>query len=167
VAPGPVAVSNGGSGTIQFTLAPIGTLDATILLSFPGLPQGAQCVFSPAALTLANGPVTVTARVTTGAHTQTASWKRGVPPFGAGAMLACLGFLNPFGRKRRAASLLGALLLVLTGRVMACKRSGSSTPGASPTSAAPTPAGTYDLTITASAPGAIPATASFQLTVAP
>jgi VCBS repeat-containing protein len=172
-------VTAGQTANYSLTVAPEGGLNQTVSLTCSGAPSLATCTLSPGSVTL-NGTAsaTVTVQMTTTAASLAPPWGRVVPPslVGVGArhpvaqslraaghgvpvlgfwLCALLGLASvgalAGARKRRAAYLLGAcLLLVMFWSACGGGAQVVHTPG--------TPAGTYTLdvkgTVTSTAPSA-------------
>jgi hypothetical protein len=164
-------VTAGETANYSLTVAPEGGLNQTVNLTCSGAPSLATCTLSPSSVTL-NGTASaaVTVQVATTAPTLAPPWGRVLPPnlTGLGRVfwlcallgLASVGALVA-ARKRRAAYLLGAcLLLVLLWSACGGGAQVVHTPG--------TPAGTYTLdvkgTVTSTAPSAT-LTHDFQFTL--
>jgi hypothetical protein len=71
ISPSNATTSVGQSATYTVTVLPISGFNNPILFSCSGLPAGATCSFSPAALTPGSGPVSSTLTVSTAATTPT------------------------------------------------------------------------------------------------
>jgi YVTN family beta-propeller protein len=169
VPPAPTVTVNPGNGvaTTTLTLAGQGVVSNPVTLTATGLPTGATCTFSSSTVNLANGPAKVNVTITTTPTLQIIGLNRGITPLGglgASALFSCGIFVLPSRRSRkRLGRFLSAMVMVLMGGLMGC--SGSSNSGGITTGSAGTPAGTYTITLTASAQGAAAATTTFQLIV--
>jgi uncharacterized protein (TIGR03118 family) len=158
------SVAMGSSAGLTISLAPTNSFTGTVSLNCTGLPSGATCSFSPNQLTVsATAPATATLTIQTSAGSKgyvkeglSASGQHG-SLFLASVLMLPFGSLLAFGRLRRFRSqrLLGvvALLFISSGLIMGC---GSSASG--------TPAGTTNVTITATS-GSITQTSLVALTV--
>ncbi len=155
------SASAGASATTTLTLTPSGGFNQTVTLACSGLPSGASCAFSPASVAVAGSAATSVLTITTTIRT---AFNNVNPLLPGGAMLAGM-FVPIFVRRRRLVraqkrgvllTLLFAGALLLTG----CHGHSSSPPAG----ATGTPAGTYAVTITATA-GATSHTATYSLTV--
>jgi len=167
--PGSVTVASPGmSGTTAVGIIASTGFNTAISFSCTGLPAEASCGTASATGTGPNNIVNTTITVTTtAAHTTTTMLQPKERPYylamilGGGMPLAGL-FLVAAPRRRRWTSLLGLMLVALLLTVPACGGGGGSKthtvqdPG--------TPAGTYNITLTATA-GALSEQATFTLTV--
>jgi hypothetical protein len=162
--------SPGGSGTLKLTITALDGYSGSINFassSCSGLPAGASCSFSPAAVT---GSGSTTLAVTTTATTARFS-RPGARPvwwlarFGSG--LACVFFLGGYSRRCGAAGfltlVLGALFVTGIGCGGGSNTSGSTTPAA-PTQPTGTPAGTSNIVVTATS-GTLTHAVTFALNV--
>lgn len=161
------SVSAGAAAGTSLVLTPINGFSGTVSLACSGLPAGASCQFSPASPSLSGTAVTAQLSISTSAPV-VARVSAPRDPFGPASPRIVLGvILTPIvvraGRHRR----LGArwrrlgLLLFCVLALQAC-HGGSSAAGGSRMGG--TPAGTYALTITATA-GSISHSVQYQLTV--
>lgn len=147
------AVAAGDSVAVPLTVTTGGApLAAGVTLSVTGLPSGATASFAPATLAAGSVDPATTLTVTTTARPATAA-VQGAPPAVALAgatqpLLWWLGGLLVLAARRRARLLLA---LVLATAVVATAGCGGGGGGGPP--AAGTPAGTYPLTIRATAGG--------------
>jgi hypothetical protein len=170
VAPATQTVAAGNPATFTPTLTPVGTggtYSASISFGCPnGLPNGTSCTFSTTPVTLQNqSPSSVTLTIdTTARTTTTAGLGHGGLPF---AMWLPIGGLAIFGaglggtvsRKRRVVGgLLVLCVLTLIAMQPACSHSSSTTLSSG------TPAGTYDVTVSATS-GTYNQTQQIQLVV--
>src|SRR5581483_7162686 len=158
----------GGSGKATFGIVTSSNFTSTINITCSGLPAEATCsptsVFGHGATTVVSASVTLT---TTGPHTvMMRSTQR------TSYLAILLGIGMPFGiffiaaPRRRLGRLTPLLLLFfLMALVPSCGGSGSSGGGASQQKQDPgTPAGTYNITVTATA-GSITQQGAFTLTI--
>ena len=172
VPPAPLACSAGGSGSTQVTLGALGTLSGPITFKVAGLPEGTTLTFSNSSVTLINGSAVDTVTLSTTPSLRLIGQLKGLQPgtglgISGSALISC-GLLLPMARRKRKASMrpdwrLGMLLAavaLLCGQ-SACSSNNAST-GMTPTG---TPAGQYQVTVTASAEGATPAIFALNLTV--
>jgi len=162
----PVSVSAGASSTSTITVAPVNGFNSAVALTCivtPAATRAPTCALSPASVASGSGTSTLT--VSTTAAT-TASVRR---PSGGTlyAMWLPVGGLALFGagltsRRKKFWSFLFACLM-FSGLIFlsACGGSSSSGGGGRPG----TPAGTYTVTITGTAPGLPPHTATAAVTV--
>lgn len=163
-APSALTTSAGRTISFQLPVAKAGNVTSAVNFSVAGLPTGARCYFSPATVMAANLPASVTVTITTDGldHTNFAAI---LPEHNAWPLLAVfpgfLGFTVISRRNRRGVRTLMALLLMVAAGLMACGGKSSSKANNF------TPAGTYDLTITAASTGATPALLKVRLTVNP
>jgi uncharacterized protein (TIGR03118 family) len=146
-------VAAGASSTVTISVAPTNSFSGMVSLNCGGLPAGATCNFSSSPLTVsATAPATTTLTIQTsagsGAHGYLAAGLGAVGHNGVwgvvSAVLLPFGSLFTLGRRRRFAAglrMLGvvAILFASAGLVVGCGSSG--TPA--------TPAGTSNVTITA------------------
>jgi uncharacterized protein (TIGR03118 family) len=147
-----VTVGVGSSATLAVSVAPTNSFAGPVSLMCSGLPTGATCSFSPAQLTVsASAPSTTTLTIQTSSGTTTSGYvKAGLDRLTQGnpgaigfALLLPFGTLLALRRSRRFASLriLGVLAVLLASSALVVGCGGSSTPA--------TPAGTSNLTVTA------------------
>jgi hypothetical protein len=167
--PGTLTFPAGDSGTSMLTVTP-GTqgFAGTVTLACTGAPAAATCTVSPGTLTFTGGttPATATINVNTTARSMMtpppSSSSRPQPwlPIGTFALAALLGigFLYTRqlpglaqGRYTRVSVLALIAMLLLVGGMTACNSGGSGSGGG-------TPAGTYSLTVTATAGNLAPTT---------
>jgi hypothetical protein len=151
----------GASGSYTLTIGGAG-ISGTASLSCTGAPSGATCS-APATVTLtANSASTVTVSVTTTARTISGPSSRhlDLAPLSAPLALGMIAAGMAFA-KRRSVRIGWACLFPLVG-LCACGGGGSSSSG--PTSPSGTPAGNYQLVVTA-ASGSATQTATLTLTV--
>jgi Domain of unknown function (DUF1929)/PKD domain len=172
--PASSSVTAGGSVSYTLTLTPGGGFTGTAQVTCTGAPSKATCTPSPASLTL-DGTNTATVKVTvstTAASLASLSrfsarrWTRSseVP----GISVSCLVFLCLFGtlaltQGRRAFRVIGAVTFVFVLGVSGGCGGGNSS-GNVPPSNPGTPAGTYNLTLSASS-GTLTHTTTVSLTV--
>ncbi len=158
----------GGSGGLKLTITALDGYNGTINFassSCSGLPAGASCSFSPAAVT-GGGTTTLTVTTTaSAAHLVRPGARPGwwLASFGSG--LACVFFLGGYSRRRGVVSLLLCALLVMG---IGCgggnnSGGGSTTPAAPPPSAS-TPTGTSNVIVTATS-GTLSHSLTFVLNV--
>jgi endoglucanase len=169
---GPVTLVPGAAGSATVTIVPAGGFSGTVSLTCSvSAPTGAtappQCSVpaSQSSVTVSgNAPVVASVSITTtGAVARNATGgplRRGGS--GRAAGLAMAGVLLLFAGRRRNGALL--LLLVMLAGAFAIAACGSGG-GASAASSAATTAGSYTVTVTASASGAQPVSAQIGLTI--
>lgn len=156
----------GTSVTTTITLTPSNGFNQNVALTCSGLPAGAACSYSPASVPVNSAAATSTLTITTTARTAMNSSGVSFNPLAAaGAVL--FAFLLPVLVRRNGFAVacspvyLLALMLIGSGTLTGCgghsSGGGSTTPGG-------TPAGTYPVTITATA-GSTVHTVTFTLTV--
>jgi hypothetical protein len=154
----------GSSGSTAMTVANSSNFSGTISLACSGLPSEATCSFSPSSIA-ANGTVattTVTITVsTTAAHTTQNLTDR--PYYFAGWMMGsslALGgvFFLGFTKPRQHAALFMLIVLALLVVVPACGGGGGGSKTPTPVQDPGTPAGTYNVTVTATSGSVISAT---------
>lgn len=147
-------VSSGSVASYSLLLRSMTGLQGTVALGCSGAPANAVCTVSPGTGSL-GGTTVVTVSVQTGQATANARY----PQVGAAALLALLAAPLAWGARRRrfVRLFLCMALLAATGALAGCGATrlipapgggGSGTGGASPT-----PAGTYNLTVSGSAAG--------------
>jgi hypothetical protein len=157
---GTATVVAGNSASVQLSVAPLGGLNQTIALSCAGAPTMGSCTVTPASITPSGSPVDVTVAITTTGHLGAAP--RGNPPSAprlgpisdALLVLVCLTLVlqgtfargvSP-GMRWRPAVVLGGLLVAAGIFAAGCATTSPATP-----SAPSTPAGTYNVTVSATA----------------
>lgn len=163
------SVAKGSAANYTLSLVPKGTNTTTVNFTCSGLPDGAACAFSPATVSLGSAPVPVSVSISTSSglhassHVNSVIYAMTFPLFGT----VWIGLLQ-IGRKRKILVGLAASLLLLA--VAGCGGGGSSfnnqpitTPVAN-TVTAGTPAGSYTVTVTATA-GALQHSTMLSLTV--
>jgi len=151
------SVSPGSSAVLTISVAPTNFFAGTVALSCSGLPSGASCNFSPSQLTVsATAPSTSTLTIQTSAAVGGGGYAR-AGGIGA-ALLLPFGSLLMLGRRRQfiGTRVLGVVVLLFAacGLIVGCGSSGA--PG--------TPAGTTNVTVTATS-GGITQTAVVAVTV--
>jgi uncharacterized protein (TIGR03118 family) len=157
-------VAAGSSTTLTISVAPSNNFSGTVTLACSGLPVNATCVFSNPQLTVSSTPVTTSLTIqaasastggggtSSGGYFRTALRENGsLHGFGiATALLLPFGSLLAFRRRRSLASLrvLGVLVIFVAtaSLIVGCGSSGSNPSGTIP---AIPPAGTSNVTITA------------------
>ena len=145
-------VSAGQTASYTLALTPNGA-PATFSLACGALPEYASCAFQPATETLDSGvPGNVTANISTGGVTS-AKLNRATDWHAAPLLIGLLLFPAAIARRRRG-WLLVVLLSVLAAGVSACTSSGGGGGGGGGgQKQTTTPAGTYTITVTATANG--------------
>jgi hypothetical protein len=161
--PSPATVAPGSSATSTVTLTPIGGFAGGVTLTCSGAPSGSTCTVSSTPLQLSGSPATATVTITT-----TAPSKGTLLPFGNDAprtmsyrptpllftLLSIAALLSLFlwrrdQRLRAVPALTFALLLCLGSTMTSC--GGGSSGGGGGTVVTGTQAGTYTITVSASA----------------
>jgi hypothetical protein len=145
----------GSSGTTSMTVANSTSFSGTISLACSGLPAEATCAFSPASIAANGTPASTTVTITvstTAPHTTTQNITDR-PYYFAGWMMGsslALGgvFVLGFRKPRQRAGLFMLIVLGLLVAVPACGGGGSK-PAPTPVQDPGTPAGTYNVTVTA------------------
>jgi hypothetical protein len=160
-------VAAGSPATYVLDLAGLNGYNGTITFACGELPTAATCSFSPASvIALGNTPLTTTLTIDTtirsGSLLRPA--RPGAQP-GSPILLASLGGMGLFGlllagsgakgRRRRAAIVLGAVLLLTVGAMMACdnEHATKTITIPPPPPATGTPAGSYLVTVTSTGTG--------------
>jgi hypothetical protein len=160
-------VTAGQSAQTTLTLTPSNGFDQSVSLACGGLPVGATCNFSPASATVNGSAATSTLTIATAARTAMNSSGRPVSPLLPGGVLLA-GICMPFALRRRrtvaCAQHYGMLVLLIGALALHGCGGGSGSSGASGGGAPGTPAGSYTVTITATA-GSTTHTATYVLTV--
>jgi hypothetical protein len=166
------SITAGQSASTTLTLAPTGSFDGTVSLSCSGLPSGATCMFTPASVAVNGAAATSALTITTTART--ARNQRIVP---GGVLLAAILIPLGVGRRRRHSLSQRCIYTIIMSLLMlgGCGGGGSSVGSAPPGggmsassssggSASGTAAGSYTVTISATA-GSTTQTLSYSLTV--
>lgn len=145
------SVAAGQTASYTLALTPSGA-QATFSFACGTLPEYASCSFNPATEALNSGVAgNVTVNISTG-EVSSAS----VEPRAGGhsPLLLCGLLLLPFSlARRRRVLLLAVLACVLSAGITACTSSGGGTGGTPPLQGQSTPAGTYNIPVTATADG--------------
>ena len=160
--PASLTLHQGQSGTITFTITPVGGFTGNVQFACQGMPLYSTCGFqpSPAALDGSNTPVTVTMTVNTTAAAAalempampgqpSSNWPAGLfflPNGLAGLVIAGAGSVQRKNRRRWLAMLVLAILLIAILALSGCGAASSSS-----SSHAFTPTGTFTVTVTTSA----------------
>jgi len=160
--------SPGASGTTTLGVVASTGFTTAISITCSGLPAGVNCGPSPITTAGPSKVVTSTIKVTTTAATA-AVWQRNERHYYFAAMLfGALPFASIFlvaaPRRRRWSMLLGLLVLAFLIGLPACG-GGSSSHTPPPPAVTPTPAGTYTISVTATAGSTSQQEGSFTLTV--
>jgi hypothetical protein len=164
----PATVAPGGSATSTITITALNGFNKTLSLSCssisPLVPSAPACAFAPSSVT-GSGTSTLTIRTTAAARGSLAPRSRSafyamLLPIG-GFLLLGAGCAS--SKQRFLRSLLGCLAFSMLILLAGCGGGGSSFGGNSGTPIAPTPAGVYNVTISAS--GSIAHTTIATLTV--
>lgn len=152
--PGSVTLAHGQSSHMSVSVTPSGGFSGTVGLSCSGLPAGASCTFSPAAVaassTAVSTTLTVSAPVMAVNRTPGMNWM-----VFAMAMPGAFGMVLFGDLRRKRALLLGVVLLLLIVSQVACGGAGTTTTAAAASGSgmratAPiAPTGSYSFTITA------------------
>ena len=161
-------VSPGESAMTTVTLTPSGGFNQAVTLTCAGLPATARCTFAPASLTANGSPVTSALTITTTAATAlNATPASGDPLLPPGTLLATIGMALAFRRRdlirlRKLGAVVGVLSLFA---LVSCGGDhGASLPAGGGAGTPGTAAGTYSVTITATA-GTTVHSVSYTLTV--
>jgi hypothetical protein len=165
-------VAQGQSAMTTITLTPSNGFNQTVALACSGLPTGATCSFSSASVAVNGGPATSTLTIATAAATAMNSTQMPFNPLAPGSVLvAGIGLPVVLRRRRGTARALRcallALLFVGVGTLLqSCGGGGASNGGGggSGGGSGGTPAGTYMVTVTATA-GSTTHAAMYSLTV--
>jgi Bacterial Ig-like domain (group 3)/FG-GAP-like repeat/FG-GAP repeat len=165
-------VAPGQAAMTTVTLTPSNGFNQTVALACSGLPTGATCSFSSASVAVNGSPATSTLTIATAAATAMNSTQIPFNPLApSGVLVASIGVPVVLRRRRRAAralrSALLALLFVGVGTLLqSCGGSGGSGGGGggSGGGSGATPAGTYMVTVTATA-GSTTHSAAYSLVV--
>ncbi len=167
-AAGPTTISAGGSVSFNITASPqFGPFPAAVSLACLGLPQGAQCNFSPATvnaggpaavLTITTAPrmVGLLAPIRHGNHAPLYALWMPLPA------IALMG-LGARRRSRKHAALL--MLLLLLGMMLLLVSCGGGSMGVTPQAQLGTPAGNFSITVTGTANGSLQHTTTASFTV--
>jgi hypothetical protein len=175
---GTATVVAGNSASVQLSVAPLGGLNQTITLSCTGAPTMGTCTVNPNSIAPSGTPVDVTVTVTTTGHG--GAVPRVNPPHlfpilfpqATGNLILlvlCLSLVwqarrtarpLPAGQRRHALTF-GGLLLAGCFWASGCATTATTTPTSS---GASTPAGTYDVTVSATA-GSLTRTTTVSVTV--
>ncbi|WP_263351093.1 FG-GAP-like repeat-containing protein [Acidicapsa acidisoli] len=159
--PTSLTIPQGGSGTVAFTISPVGGFSQSMTLACSGLPANSICTFSPATVTPTGSPVTFTLTIATNVNSQAATlaqppktgWLALALPIGPAGFAGFLGLLGVRSRNRKDGKwmftnmllVLGAVTLAIA--VAGCGGGGSQ--ATTPTGPV-TPTGTSTVTVTAS-----------------
>jgi hypothetical protein len=159
--PASLTIPQGGSGTVAFTITPVGGFSQSMTLACAGLPANSTCTFSPAAVTPSGSPVTSTLTIATNVNAQAATlpqsskngWLALALPIGPAGFASFFGLLGIRSRNRKDGKrkftnmllILGAVTLAIA--VAGCGSGGSQ--ATTPTGPV-TPTGTSTVTVTAS-----------------
>jgi len=159
--PTSLTISQGGSGTVAFTITPVGGFSQSVALACSGLPANSTCSFSPATVTPSGAAVGSTLTIATNVNAQAATlaqlqktgWIALALPFGPAGFAGFLGLLGIRGRNRKTGKRMYTNLLLVLGAVsLAIALTGCGSGASQPT--APTgpvtPTGTSTVTVTAS-----------------
>lgn len=141
----------GSAGTTSVAVLSSTGFSGTITVSCSGLPVGAACTFSPSTVTAAGTPATTASTMTITTTATTAILHSPArAPFSRWLAVGIFAFFSVVmlgsPARRRSAGLL--LLLAVISFAPACGGGGSSTPPPPPPPT-PTPAGTYNLVVSA------------------
>ncbi|MFZ1007028.1 MAG: protease pro-enzyme activation domain-containing protein, partial [Candidatus Sulfotelmatobacter sp.] len=157
----------GSSGSTSMTVANSSNFSGTISLACSGLPAEATCAFSPASIAASGTAATTTVTVTvstTAPHTTQNIMDR--PYYFAGLMMGsslALGgvFVLGFKKPQQRAALFMLMVVGLLVVIPACGGGGSK-PTPTPVQDPGTPAGTYNVTVTATS-GSVSSITGFTL----
>jgi IPT/TIG domain-containing protein len=166
--PTPATVSAGASSTSTITIAPVNSFTSAVALTCsvaPPVTRGPGCVLNPASVTNGSGTSTLTVSTTAATTASLAPRSNGLLyamllPIGGLALLGT-GFTSR--KKKLCGFLLGCLLFSTLIILPACGGSGSSGGGGGGGHPG-TPAGTYNITVTATA-GSLTHTATVSVKV--
>ena len=166
-------VISGNSAALQLTVTPVAGFNQAIALTCTGAPLHSSCVLTPSSITPSGSPVAVTVTLTTNSQLLTAPgsvplstrtlaftslWTLLFLLFaGAAGLSGTRGNAFEFARARQTAWAFGGLLMLAALGLAACGKTAA-------VPAATTPAGSYTLTITATA-GQLVRTSTVTLTV--
>jgi hypothetical protein len=144
-------VASGTTATYDLTLTGASGFSGSVTTACSGAPQYATCTVSPSTVSLASGSST-SFTVTVLTSTQTASIERDTTLLLSGTGLVAF-FTVPFALRRRRRLLLVGGLIALTwvAALSGCGGGGGNSGGGSGQMINKTPAGTYTLTVTATA----------------
>jgi hypothetical protein len=166
-------VAPGQAATTTVTLTPSNGFNQTVALSCSGLPAGATCSFSSASVAVNGSAATSTLTIATATATAMNSTGKPFDPVAPGGVVfASFGLPVVLRRRRKTSRLLRrallALLVVGVGTMLqSCGGGGGSSGGGGGGGgggSGGTPAGTYTVTVTASA-GSTTHSAAYTLTV--
>ena len=150
------SVAKGSAANYTLSVVPKGTSTTTVNFTCSGLPDGAACAFSPTTVSLGSAPVPVSVSISTSSglhassHVNSVIYAMTFPAFGT----VWIGLLQIKQRRKILLGLAASLLLLA---VAGCGGGGSSfnnQPSTTPvtnTVTAGTPAGSYTVTVTATA----------------
>ena len=151
-------VTDGQTAGFQLAVTPVGASSGSLTLACSGAPENARCTLNPATVSIsggASGSIQVSVATATAAAAATATNRTSGKRWWAGG--AALALLCPFllvrGEKRRRL-LLTLFAAVLLASPIACGVHASGANSAGKTLPGHTASGSYNLTITASFPGA-------------
>jgi hypothetical protein len=175
LSPASSTVAPGQSATTTVTLTPSNGFNQTVALSCSGLPTGATCSFSSASVAVNGSAATSTLTIATAAATAMNSKGKPFDPLAPGGVVfASFGLPIVLRRRQKTARLLRkallALLVVGVGTLLqSCGGGGGSSAsggggGGGGGGSGGTPAGTYTVTVTATA-GSTMHSAAYSLTV--
>jgi uncharacterized repeat protein (TIGR03803 family) len=167
--PTSLTIQAGQSGTAMLTVTPENGFDSAVSFACSGLPNEANCSFSPLAVTPSGSqPSSTTLTITTAAPGGGAALRKPISSLRASYALLlpgglALGFMSVMRCKqtRRRTRLLGLVGLLGLALGMVSCGSGSNSSGGN----SGTPAGSYTVTVTASASGTAAASQTANLTV--
>ena len=148
VNPGAVNFYTGVAAAVQVSVTSLQGFNQPLSLSCSGLPTNATCGFSPASLPQGQGTANLVIQTAAAQKAEAGSVSGAVS--GSGAVLAALTFLLLPGWRRRRRFLAGlSAVLLAIGVGMGLSGCGSPNP-----ITGGTPPGTYQVAVTATAPGA-------------
>jgi len=158
--PTSLTIQQGASGTVLFTITPVGGFSQSVALACSGLPANSTCTFSPATVSPNGSPVTSTLTIATNVNTQAAmvaqprmtGWLALAMPIGPAGFAGFLGLLGIRSKNRKSRKgiftsvtlIFGAALFAAA--VIGCVGGGAKT--TTPTGPI-TPTGTSTVTVTA------------------
>lgn len=159
---GTITIVQGGTGSTQFRIASLGTLNSAVSLACAGFPAGIDCQLSPSTINVSGLPATVTATVSTTKYKMVASnlGEKGLARLAWPLALMLPGLVIMSRKRKRAIAVMAMFVLALILCMSACGGGSGITNGSSVI-----PAGTYTGTITATSTGATSTTSNLTVVV--
>ena len=145
--PSTATVTSGQSATIQLAISPSGGFNAPLTFACSGLPAFATCAFSPS--TLSSGQGQVSLNIQTAGATQSASLSPSSKLSAGGAAAVLAGLVCCLSRRKRFVSFFVFAIVSLLALLATSCGGGGSGGGSGSGNGNRTPAGNYQLTITA------------------